>query len=882
MKNYKILFSSFLVVLCTLISLGCANQDDSPIDFPSSVNRVWIGPEYWANPMQDWQLNDGRIECVVSGGERNVVWLTKELSDKNESFQMQVDFGQLKMGTKIDSGWIGFWLGVRGEFGDYRDAAIRGEGFPVGLTTKGVLFIGNKVNTSTKVEAPFDDLTLQLSAIPENNGYIISLNVSDKHNKILAEMTEDDIKSDWVKGLVSLMCSRNEMPVTPKVRRKVEYVNYGTKHGTERRGSTSFWFSNWEVSGAKVEEHPERVFGPILFTQYTLSKGTVKLTAQMPPIGSQDGKSVSLSLLKNNKWKTFSEQGIDAESRTATFRMEDWKETSDVKYKVSYDLAIGKDKKKTYFFKGTSRHEPNDKDEIVVAGFTGNNDLGFPNSKLVEAVKFHNPDLLFFSGDQIYEGVGGYDVQRTPIEKATIDYLRKWYMFGWAYKDILKNRPSVAITDDHDVYHGNIWGEEGKATSKGLIGKDAQDDGGYKMPAQWVNMVQRTQTSHIPDPFDATPVKQGITVYYTDMNYAGISFAILEDRKFKSAPKGLLPKAKINNGWAQNRSFNSKKYGDVKGAVLLGERQLDFLNKWTADWSSQTWMKVVLSQTIFANVATLPKKDSYHDRIVPKLRVLDEGEYPPDDIPVSDIDSNGWPQTARDNALEIIRKAFSFHLAGDQHLGSFIKYGVDEWKDAGYAFCVPSISNVWPRRWFPRNAGLNRQPNQAKNFGDFEDGFGNKMTVHAVSNPVFTGKTPANFYDRATGYGIVRFNKKSRDITVECWPTGQDPSNEKSKQFSGWPIVVNQLENYNRNAVEVLPELVIAGTKNPVVQIIDEQTNETVYTIRINENKFRPKVFRKSSYTLKVGQPDKDDWQIFKGIKSEHLLSKSTMEVKFN
>ena len=27
-------------------------------------DRVWIGPEYWANPLQDWQLANGRIEAL--------------------------------------------------------------------------------------------------------------------------------------------------------------------------------------------------------------------------------------------------------------------------------------------------------------------------------------------------------------------------------------------------------------------------------------------------------------------------------------------------------------------------------------------------------------------------------------------------------------------------------------------------------------------------------------------------------------------------------------------------------------------------------------------------------------------------------------------------
>ena len=50
----------------------------------------------------------------------------------------------------------------------------------------------------------------------------------------------------------------------------------------------------------------------------------------------------------------------------------------------------------------------------------------------------------------------------------------------------------------------------------GSMGYAAQDSGGYKMAPSWVNMVQRVQTSHLPDPVDPTPVLQGITVYYTE------------------------------------------------------------------------------------------------------------------------------------------------------------------------------------------------------------------------------------------------------------------------------------------------------------------------------------------------------------------------------
>ena len=429
-------------------------------------------------------------------------------------------------------------------------------------------------------------------------------------------------------------------------------------------------------------------------------------------------------------------------------------------------------------------------------------------------------------------------------------------MFGWAYRDLMKDRPTICITDDHDVYMGNIWGEGGRATPvKTGHRKNIQDSGGYRMAPEWVKMVERTQTSHLPDPYDPTPVKQGIGVYYTNMNYGEISFAILEDRKFKSAPKGILPNALVDNGWPQNREFNLEKDGDVAGAKLLGDRQLKFLDDWASDWSNGVQMKTLLSQTIFANVATLPKA-AISDVVVPTLRIMKKGDYPPDDQPVGDMDSNGWPQTGRNNAVKTIRKGFAFHLAGDQHLGSTIQYGVDEWNDSGFAFCVPSISNYWPRRWYPQAGGENRIAGDPKYTGDFKDGFGNKFTVKAISNPLFTGKKPEKLYDRAAGYGIVKFNKNSRDITIECWPRGSEMEKGDIEQYPGWPITINQLDNFGENASLALPTIKINGLKNPVIQVLEESTQEIVYTIRINGNVFVPKVMNKGFYTVKVGDPD--------------------------
>jgi hypothetical protein len=217
----------------------------------------------------------------------------------------------------------------------------------------------------------------------------------------------------------------------------------------------------WEASGPKLDTHDERAFGPILFTQYTLSRGVMKLTAQMAPVGPAEPQEVRLSVRAPGgagAWREVSRAKIDPLARTATFRLTNWDDANDHEYRVSYESRDTKGQTAAATFDGTIRRDPRDKARTVVAAFTGNNDLGFPHADVVKHVSTFEPDLLIFTGDQIYEPVGGFGVQRAPVDMATLDYLRKWFMYGWEYRELLRNIPSVALADDHDVYHGNLWG----------------------------------------------------------------------------------------------------------------------------------------------------------------------------------------------------------------------------------------------------------------------------------------------------------------------------------------------------------------------------------------------------------------------------------------
>ena len=169
---------------------------------------------------------------------------------------------------------------------------------------------------------------------------------------------------------------------------------------------------------------------------------------------------------------------------------------------------------------------------------------------------------------------------------------------------------------------------------------------------------------------------------------------------------------------------------------------------------------------------------------------------------VADLDSNGWSQTGRDKAVDALRKSFPFHLAGDQHLGSIVHHGIDDWNDGMYSFCVPSIANFYPRAWWPESIGKDRSADMDQNMGKHKDGFGNYVTVYGVTNPtgftkISTEQYPLELHDKAPGYGIVKMNKTKRTIKMECWPRYANPMDE-SQQYAGWPKTISQFDNYGR------------------------------------------------------------------------------------
>ena len=69
--------------------------------------------------------------------------------------------------------------------------------------------------------------------------------------------------------------------------------------------------------------------------------------------------------------------------------------------------------------------------------------------------------------------------------------------------------------------------------------------------------------------------------------------------------------------------------------------------------------------------------------------------------------------------------------------------------------------------------------------------------------------------------------------------------------------------------------------KHAVVQVIYEETNEIIYTMRIKGKSFRPKVFKAGKYTIIVGEPGSRKTKILKGVFALKPDRTQTLEVMF-
>lgn len=812
----------FWPLLICLALTPLARAQAVNFDWSSRADGVWLGSDFWANRLQDWRVEDHRLTLTADAMQRplrTVHVLTHRLSDQPRAgFAVEVDLGLVDPAAPR-GGFAGLLVGAGGSEMSPAAASIiqwsgRGAGIFAGIDAAGRATIQDfetplQAVAGNAAGAFPADVRLNLSGGIHVDGYRLSLNVIDLRTGDVIDTAEATFPSERLVGNVALAAAPGE-------------------------SRTRYWFDNLQLRGERFTDHPSARLGPLLAAQYTLSRGVLKLTAQLVPLADDDPTRCVLQTRRNGQWTTIAETEVIVPGYTAPFRVESWNDRIDHELRLVYsdhtlpvtvrrDPVHGDDGSETSVAVLNCLHQNSHSlsGSTWGGGTAPPNDwlvgLWFPHDDLVDRVAAHDPDMLFFTGDQIYEGASP-----TPkdLDHLELDYLYKWYMFLRSFGELTANRPTVTIPDDHDVFQGNLWGASGRPARQ-------ENHGGYLHPAWFVNMVERTQTSHLPDPVDPEPIAQNIGVYFTDMVYGGVGFAIVEDRKFKS---GVVDPETGERADPSDPSL-----------TLLGERQLDFLRRWTADWEGQ-YLKAVLSQTVFAQANTHTGAELEHN---PR-----------------DFDTNGFPVPGRRRAVETIRRGFAVHLCGDQHLSTLLQHGVDAFGDAFWSFCAPAAANFWPRGWAPRVEGRYRFPERPEDYlGDFTGSWGNRITMFAVANPGGppTGLQPTDLYDRMPGYGIARFDTRRLSITFESWPRHANP--HQPHQYPGWPRTVELEDNYARTPVAYLPRLTVRGIDQPVIRVTHAETGELVYARRFLGPALLPGVFHPGDYIIEVGEPGTQQWR---------------------
>ncbi len=758
-----------LLLATWVMGLGIAAQE--------TTVRRWLGPEYWANKLQDWQFSEGRIECLADhpgARVRTVFLLTQEMVAGRKKAKISARTGLL--GGQGD-GWSGFLVGIGSGRLDYRAQAIvhnrsgKGGGIQCVLDMQGGCAFRD--HSSEKDSAGFKhlvfeaatssyqrklgeeiELTLVISPAKKKGCFDLKLSARNKRGTVISSATIKTVPEEDLLGGIALV----------------------SHPGTQEKG-TRFWFQDVKVSGEKVVCHPERAWGPIAATLFSLNKDVLKLTAQFMPQGAtqrDDPVEYTAARLdyrlkgRDDAWTKGPVEKVVAPAQTALFRVVGWDSAHDYEYQVVPLRASGETVEKSAY-PGIIPHDPVDKDQLVVAAFTGCKFVGrpfqaeakvfgaqtdygrfspefffLPAPKMIAGLRAKKTDIMFFTGDQYYEAdPGGVDFWNEPED----DVMYKWLYWLASFRELTAEIPSIIQVDDHDVYQGNIWGFDGRPIPRGK----PHYTGGYQRRPDWVNMVQRFQTGHNPDPYDATPIQQDITVYYNYFNYGRVSFAVLEDRKWKSPPGAVCTDTQ-----------------------LLGSRQEEFLLHWAREWKDVD-AKIAVTQTIFACSNTNA-----------------EGEL------TRDKDTNASPKWARDYAVSLLHYAGAFVISGDVHYGMFVEQGLKDYDDGIAQFIVPAVGQ-WFQRWFdPKIPGKDRALNAPGYTGKFVDKFGNKFRVRAVAHPRISvqesiAKGGSNILiDPAvvkSGYGIVRVDKKDKQFIVECWPKEADPA-KGDEQHLGWPVTV--------------------------------------------------------------------------------------------
>ena len=292
-------------------------------------DRVWLGGDYWANPMEDWQIADGGAECRSLGGNRSIHSLTHQLTSPAKGFTLSVHLAQLEVRGKDAGG--GFRLGVRSELNEYRSNCFVARGLNAGVAD-GNLVLGPK---SAPLAATADPKNIGLLLSGVGSGADVTLTLEARAGGTGASLGKliHTVPAESLLGNVALVS---------------HYGPEGTQNAAKKaskapsQGGARYRFTDWKMSGDAFTINRAQRFGPLLWSMYSLSDSrtpegwVMKISALTGPMGRDDSHGVELHVQRGGAWQSLGEAKLDPDAWVATFRIPQWDEKKVTPYKLVY------------------------------------------------------------------------------------------------------------------------------------------------------------------------------------------------------------------------------------------------------------------------------------------------------------------------------------------------------------------------------------------------------------------------------------------------------------------------------------------------------------------------------------------------------------------
>jgi len=178
-----------LIAGLVFLTLSCSREPKSVLinEWDTSIQRNFVGSSFWANRLQDWQMANGRIECIIGKDPwRTVHILTHEINNSNKSFQMEVNLGLLHDTIPQADAFAGLLLGAGSLDLDYRARCLifnrpnKNGGILAGINGNGELVIMDMDNGLEPIAQSVEPISE--SFVNNENGYIIQVKAKLKND----------------------------------------------------------------------------------------------------------------------------------------------------------------------------------------------------------------------------------------------------------------------------------------------------------------------------------------------------------------------------------------------------------------------------------------------------------------------------------------------------------------------------------------------------------------------------------------------------------------------------------------------------------------------------------------------------------------------------